>query len=156
MCLGWDNQGKLFIRRGQSLLRIDPENPNEPEQILDGNLLGCAISLDGSRLAFSKFGKWTICDLTSPAESIRGYVSTADKGFADWSPDGRYLLFGSSHPDTPGLWLIDATTGKRRLLAEILCKPRWSPDGKQIALGLFTSNEIFILDADSLALNKPF
>lgn len=153
VCLGWSDQGMLLIRRGRAILQIDPAKPDEPKQILEGNLFTCAVSPDGLRLAFSKFGKWTICDLTSPSESINGYVSTADKGFTDWSPDGKYLLFGSSAPDNPGLWLIEAATGKRKLLAEIICKPRWSPDGKQIALGLFTSNEILTAELDSLELS---
>ncbi len=156
VCLGWSDQGMLFIRRGRTILQIDPAKPDEPKQIIEGNLLTCAVSPDGLKLAFSKFGKWTICDLTSPADSINGYASTTDKGFTDWSPDGKYLLFGSSAPSNPGLWLIEAATGKRKLLAEILCKPRWSPDGKQIALGLFTSNEIIIVDTDRPELNVPF
>jgi hypothetical protein len=47
-------------------------------------------------------------------------------------------------------------TGKRRLLAEIISKPRWSPDGKQIALGLLTSNEILVADVEQLKLSSSF
>jgi serine/threonine protein kinase/WD40 repeat protein len=155
-CLGWDNQGKLYVRSGRLLSQVDPANPDAPKQILEGNLQTCAISPDGLRLAYSKFGKWTICELASPADSINGYVSSEDTGFTDWSPDGKFLLFGSSDRNHPGLWLVEVATGKRRLLAEIICKPRWSPDGKQIALGLLTSNEILFVDVQNLKLSSPF
>lgn len=155
-CLGWDNEGKLFIRRGRNILRVDPADPDSPKQVLEGNLSTSAISPDGLRLAYSKFGKWTICDLATPADTLNGYVSGEDIGFIDWSPNGKFLLFGSSEPKHPGLWLVETATGKRRLLAEIICKPRWSPDGKQIALGLLTSNEILVADVEKLKLSSPF
>ncbi len=47
-------------------------------------------------------------------------------------------------------------TGNRRLLAEVICKLRWSPDGKQIALWLLTSNEILVAGIEKIKLSSPF
>ena len=69
-----------------------------------------------------------------------------------WSPDGRWIAFGATSLSHPGIWLINAETLERKLLANISAMPRWSPDGKSIAAGLHTSNEIVLLDVSSIGL----
>lgn len=77
--------------------------------------------------------------------------------FGGWSPDSRYFAYGSSSKNTSGLWLLDATTGAVRLLADIpACKPCWSPDGRFIAADVRSTNQIVILDLQSLNLAQGF
>jgi hypothetical protein len=72
---------------------------------------------------------------------------------ADWSPDGRYLVYGSFRLGIPGLWLVDVQARQQRLLAGIVAaRPRWSPDGRFIAAEERTKNEIVILDVSALDL----
>jgi Tol biopolymer transport system component/DNA-binding winged helix-turn-helix (wHTH) protein len=58
---------------------------------------------------------------------------------AAWSPDGKQLAFARSHATDGGLFLIAATGGAERKLADAafaqqsLAQPAWSPDGKTLA-----------------------
>ena len=61
------------------------------------------------------------------------------KGISDWSPDGRYLLYGTgaARPDEGGLWLLPLIGDRRpfRLLPANLSERvgQFSPDGKWVA-----------------------
>lgn len=164
----WSTNGKLFYNKQSNLnqmqltsLDADDLNKDKEKIVLQGIFPNLAVSHDGKRIAFSKFGKWYISPLESPSGALGGQATVEDYGVSDWSYDGKYIVFGSTHPTTPGIWLIDAATGQRRLLvADVLAVPRWSPDGKTIAAGILvsqeTSNEIVLLDLSSLDLAKAF
>ncbi|MBI3799503.1 MAG: S9 family peptidase [Deltaproteobacteria bacterium] len=119
-----------------------------------------AISPDGKRVAWVEFlqektkapspvSAISVLDLSSPSATARrvtGGKGTAARVEHDlaWSPDGHRLAFLSDR-EKPGqfqLYVAAAgeTSGRKVTnLTGSLAKPRWSPDGKVLAL-LFSEN----------------
>jgi dipeptidyl aminopeptidase/acylaminoacyl peptidase len=105
-----------------------------------------AWSPDGSRFAFSsnRLGAWDIYQKAASGGGADDLLlkSTDAKYPYDWSPDGRWLLYGNltGHLD---LWLLPLT-GNERKPTRYLTSPfnksqaRFSPDGRFIA---YTSDE---------------
>ena len=56
-----------------------------------------------------------------------------------WSPNGEWLAvsYGPRRSVDEGLWLINVTTGKRRLVFRNsrLSSPSWLPDGRTLIVG---------------------
>jgi hypothetical protein len=71
-----------------------------------------------------------------------------------WSPDSRYVTYGSfGWNDNRGAWILDTQTGQSRMLAAgSLTLPRWSPDGSRIAIDERSTSEIAILNLADLHL----
>src|SRR2546427_4916868 len=119
-----------------------------------------AISPDGKRVAWveslqeknkapAPVSAISVLDLSSPSATARRI--TGDKGSTPrvehdlaWSPDGSRLAFLSDR-EKPGqlqLYVVAAGGSSGRKVTNLtgsLAKPRWSPDGKVLAL-LFTEN----------------
>jgi dipeptidyl aminopeptidase/acylaminoacyl peptidase len=99
-----------------------------------------AIAPDGSRVGWSSDSGIFV------AETVGGGAPRwlASGEGIDWSPDGRRIAFLAS-PDKGGqrqLYVVDTAGGKPKKLTDLtgfLAAPRWSADGKAIAL-LFTEN----------------
>jgi dipeptidyl aminopeptidase/acylaminoacyl peptidase len=119
-----------------------------------------AISPDGKRVAWveslqektkapSSLSAISVLDLSSPsaiARRITGGKGTAARVEHDlaWSPDGSRLAFLSDRekPGQSQLYVMAAGEASGRKVTNLtgsLAKPRWSPDGKGLAL-LFTEN----------------
>ncbi|MBZ5496403.1 MAG: protein kinase [Acidobacteriia bacterium] len=63
----------------------------------------------------------------------RRLTSNAGDLHADWSPDGKWVVFDSIRDGTRGLWRVSASGGQaERLTKGVGSLPRWSLDGKQI------------------------
>ncbi len=119
-----------------------------------------AIAPDGKRVAWveslrektkapSPVSAISVLDLSSPSATARriiGGKGTAARVEHDlaWSPDGHRLAFLSDR-EQPGqlqLYVVAAGEVSGRKVTNLtgsLAKPRWSPDGKVLAL-LFTEN----------------
>lgn len=77
--------------------------------------------------------------------------------FLGWHPNGREFLFAQETEANPGLWLVEASTGGHRLLAQLAALSHAnfsgaaiSPDGQVLAYGLSGSgvNQIWMANAD--------
>ena len=60
-----------------------------------------------------------------------------------WSPDGRYLVFGSAFNQQHGLLIYDTRMDYLRILDDVGLqgRPAWSPDGKWIAYAVYNGND---------------
>lgn len=106
-----------------------------------------AISPDGARVAWVQSeggGRIYVQPVSGrTAKRISAGQNAADSDIA-WSPDSRRIAFLSapSGQDQSQLYVADVVAGATRKLTSLkgfLAFPRWSPDGKTIAL-LFTEN----------------
>jgi TolB protein len=87
-----------------------------------------------------------VWDLWSvPVSGGEPTIVRRDAGLGQYSPDGRTIAYlpslNAHHATASSIWLMDATGGDARKLAEDrgIWWPRWSPDGTRIAYA--TSDE---------------
>ncbi len=109
-----------------------------------------AVSPDGSRLALVNAVENDKSEIYlvrlaggAPVRISTGAVPCREQAVA-WSPDSRQIAFLSDRqkPGQLQLYVASATGGPARQLTHLtglLAEPRWSPDGKGVAL-LFTGN----------------
>lgn len=102
-----------------------------------------AISPDGRQVSFTDQG-WNIA--VAPADrrsaSWRGLAQGAD---STWSPDGAWITFTrvrlgptdveGEYLSSLGIWMLRPDgTGNRRITSAADWSPRWSPDGRKLAV----------------------
>jgi TolB protein len=78
-----------------------------------------------------------------------------DDGYADISPDGRWLAFARTEQSVTRIYVESFEGGQvRRLLDSPSTLPRWSPDGRLIAFsrGRSTSDGVYIVGQDGTGL----
>jgi dipeptidyl aminopeptidase/acylaminoacyl peptidase len=132
----WSGDGKLlyFTSRPEGHLYAVPiDDAGAPPKLLFGQLDAWypAVSPDGSRVAMGIDGELIVIDLASGLEVSR---ARAGRGglFVSWSPDGKWLAYGTFRAD--GVWLYNPDTHERRIVAAgPFTIPTFSPDGKLIA-----------------------
>ena len=92
-----------------------------------------AWSPDGRRLAFAVPGELWVAraDGTGARLLARGASSETR---AVWSPEGRSLAYAGTSGRAAGLFVVNSTGGRPRLLSRVDEEALWSPDGRRIAL----------------------
>jgi dipeptidyl aminopeptidase/acylaminoacyl peptidase len=106
-----------------------------------------AISPDGSSVAWVEYnggGEIFVQPLSGGSPRRISAGQDASENNVAWSPDSKQIAFLSDAAGRgqPQLYVANVASGKTRKLTELkgyLALPRWSPDGKTIAL-LFTEN----------------
>jgi serine/threonine protein kinase len=166
----WTTGGKSIVfESGQyfnpTLWRVDPSGSGTPRRVpLAAGVWGTdfTISRDGGRLALSHSTDdsevWTL-DLTKPPRDATARLhplnSTRHDRYAEFSPDGRRIVFISERSGNAELWVSSADgTGTLRLTSFANpefwpWKPRWSPDGKFVVVSAHISGrtDTYIVDA---------
>lgn len=114
---------------------------------------------DGKRIAFTcvRNGRTAICSVSVSGGRV-ATILTAPRRFkelsaADWSPDGRKIVFQSQVGKNFDVYVVGADgKGLRRLTTDAAndSYPAWSPDGRHI---VFSSNrsggtELYVMNAD--------
>ena len=125
----WD----LFLQRvgGKNPVNLTPDSTSDDTQ--------SAFSPDGDRIAFrSERQGGGVFVMGATGEAVR---RVSDFGYhPTWSPDGREIavstlpfLNAENRSLTSRIWVIDVTTGgKRLLLDQDAIEPSWSPHGHRI------------------------
>lgn len=119
------------------------------------------LSRDGQRLVYSDFHVdadiWRL-DLqnTGPgrARPVKLIASTRVDHGAQYSPDGRKIVFVSNRAGNPALWLANSdgsnSTRLTTLELPLAGMPHWSPDGRRIVFDatLEERSELYLINAD--------
>lgn len=162
---GWSADGEtLFLhsRVRKAVVSIDPDDTEaKPVEIAEATKWYPAVSPDGHRVAMQIDGRhFAIRDLRTGTVRKYEFETTENwRGFfPGWSPDGRFLAYGSyGFGDDLGLWVLDTRTGmQRRLVPGDATMPAWSPDGSRLAYYLRTRARqgLAILPTASLQLPR--
>jgi len=126
--------------------RMDLVRGSASRLTFDGRGYTMVWSPDGQRIVYSAIGQnlyETGSNGAGSANTILQSSHDVNTFVADWSPDGRYLLYQEQSPETLGdLWLLPAS-GERKPILYLKtpfneAHPQFSPDGKWVA---YTSNE---------------
>ena len=145
----------------QQRLSNDGEPVGEARPVTSGiGMRHATMSLDGSRLVYSKGGKVANVWRVPLLEGRRATWSNAEQitfdeayiEYLDLSPDGERLLVNSDRRGSTNLWVLPSGGGDLRQLTTAEAPdwgPRWSPDGNEIAFYSFRdgSRNIWIMPA---------
>ena len=155
----------LFGREGDLYLaEKDGSNPRKLVSV-KGLIRQPSISPDGQRVAFTVWSRIpvspeAIFESMADGSSLHPIVSSTERGqvcCAEWSPDGRYILFQNRHEGRRDLWLLRTKAGFLQGTPQAIqltngplsyTAPVMSRDGKQIfALGTKERGELVRFDA---------
>ena len=121
-----------------------------------GNLYP-AVSPTGRHMAVFNSGHFLVKDLESRQTIADVDAKNWGGTLAGWSPDGRYVAFGSyGVGDNRGLWLLDIQDKQAvQLLSGSFTLPRWSADGKRMVFDHRPGQRVCVVDVEELlALGK--
>ncbi|HMF77843.1 MAG TPA: hypothetical protein VK604_19460 [Bryobacteraceae bacterium] len=131
--LEWEHGGKTRV------LYVAPEMLQRVTASWDASLLPRIIYSTGGTQSATQLRVLSLADggrrAEGPAVPLLSFNGSQFR--SDFSPDGRWIAFGSRASGAGEIWLA-ASDGKNarqltHLNAAVANAPRWSPDGKQIA-----------------------
>ena len=131
----------IFSAFAQTAVPVDPALAEISATVWP---LQAAVSPDGSRLAHVQAAGPGKSQIFIAGVVLSAGVQPCEEGSVAWSPDSKQLAFLSDREKAGQreLWVMPAAGGKPRQLTHLkglLADPKWSPDGKRIAV-LFTEN----------------
>jgi serine/threonine protein kinase/WD40 repeat protein/tetratricopeptide (TPR) repeat protein len=138
---GWSRDGStLFYMQSRQLWAIDVQQSDaQPKKLMPVQKLP-AVSPDGTMVADHQGDQLVVIEIET-GETIASWSVKGWRGvLPGWSPDSRFVGFGSNDKDDDagkGLWILDIKRGEAfQAIPEGGTLPRWSPDGKQIVYDL--------------------
>lgn len=113
-----------------------------------------SVSRDGQKVAYVIPGHVVVrSTATGDVVADLPFHDEDGAGFVTWSPDGRFLCYSAA--TIPGVWLIELSTAKWRILTDSKAlRAQWSPNGTIISIE--TGKEIVALSLGGLDLEKEF
>ena len=145
--------GRILFGRGGDLYLAEKDGSNPRKLVsIEGLIRQPRISPDGHRLVFTvesaTIDSQSMVESMADGSRLRPIVSSSEGGqvcCAEWSPDGRYILFQSRHEGRADLWLLPMKAGFLQRIPKAIqltngplsyTAPLMSRDGKQVfALG---------------------
>ncbi len=118
--------GQAFeVRKGADGVLTEP-----PAASPDGSRVAVIVRQQGKRRLAIMSADGTNSRTLAPSIDIQGEV---ERGTADWSPDGGWIVTGGNDGQGPGLFKIPVDGGTPvRLIAKEAYNPIWSPNGDVI------------------------
>jgi eukaryotic-like serine/threonine-protein kinase len=159
--------GRILFANYRDLYAAEKDGSN-PRMLasMDGYIQDPSVSADGKNVTASLYTRgWassTLVEIGADGVGLRTILSSDKDGrpcCAKWSPDGRYLVYGTAHRQGSDLWALPMQTGffrRSRTPIRLTAGPLeysgagLSPDGKQIfAIGTKRRGELVHYDAQT-------
>jgi Tol biopolymer transport system component/DNA-binding winged helix-turn-helix (wHTH) protein len=140
---------RIAGNRDRSLLAVRPGVRRVPSRMqmipltnLPGAIRDPALSPDGEKIAFIWDGENAIrgdlyVELVGGEKPLRlTHTGSGSTCCADWSPDGREIVFSRCDDNGGGVFIVPALGGSERRLTDVACPgyPKWVEDGRSLVL----------------------
>jgi DNA-binding winged helix-turn-helix (wHTH) protein/dipeptidyl aminopeptidase/acylaminoacyl peptidase len=157
--------GRILFARESDLYLAEKDGSNPRKLVsVEGVIRQPSISPDGQRLLFTVWSglpliPMSIVESKADGSGLHPIVNTSESGrvcCAQWSPDGKYILFQNRHEGRRDFWLLPMKAGFLQHIHHPIqltngplsyAFPAQSRDGKQIfALGIKERGELVRFD----------
>lgn len=131
-------EGGIFPDRQNSLVWVDHQGKTEPIASFKSPFFAPRLSPDGLRIAYTTLGREDQVWVYDLKRGTRNRLTREGKAFyADWTPDGKRLVFGWAIEGYDNLFLqpADGSGPPERLTTSdhVQHPGSWSPDGATLA-----------------------